>query len=93
MDSECLVLTFYAIGKISLPPKAKTVALGHAMQAQNSTTTTKTTNNWKLDITNCSLSHPQIAYELIEAWGAEDTLQVQNLSIDGLNNSKDTTVQ
>ena len=30
---------------------------------------------------------------LIEAWGAEDILQVQGLSIDGLNNSTDTTVQ
>ena len=39
------------------------------------------------------LSQPQIAYELIEAGGAEDILQVQGLSIDGLNNSKDTTIQ
>ena len=30
------------------------------------------------------LSHPQIAYELIEVGGAEDILQVQGLSIDGL---------
>ena len=39
------------------------------------------------------LSQPQIAYELIEAGEAEDILQVQGLSIDGLNNSKDTTIQ
>ena len=39
------------------------------------------------------LSQPQIAYELIKVGGAEDILQVQGLSIDGLNNSKDTTIQ
>ena len=39
------------------------------------------------------LSHPQIAYRLIEAGGAEDILQVQDLYIDGLNNSEDTTIQ
>ena len=38
-------------------------------------------------------SQPQIAYELIEAWGAEGILQGQGLSIDGPNNSKDTTIQ
>ena len=38
-------------------------------------------------------SQTQIAYALIEAGGAEDILQVQGLSIDGLNNSKDTTIQ
>ena len=38
-------------------------------------------------------SQPQIAYELIEAWGAEGILQGQALSIDGPNNSKDTTIQ
>ena len=38
-------------------------------------------------------SHPQIAYKLIEAGGAEDILQVQDLYIDGLNNSEDTTIQ
>ena len=47
---------------------------------------------WKLDKYTLP-SQPQIAYELIEAWGAEDILQVQGLSIDGLNNSKDTTIQ
>ena len=49
------------------------------------TTTTTTTNfieNWI--ITNTLFSHPQIAYELIEAGGDEDILQVQGLSIDGL---------
>ena len=39
------------------------------------------------------LSHPQIAYKLIEAGGAEDILPVQGLSTDGLNNSEDTTIQ
>ena len=39
------------------------------------------------------LSHPPIAYELIEAGGAKDMLQKQGLSIDGLNNNKDTTLQ
>ena len=39
------------------------------------------------------LSQPQIAYELIKVGEAEDILQVQGLSIDGLNNSKDTTRQ
>ena len=38
------------------------------------------------------LSQPQIAYKLIEAGGAEDILQVQDLYIDGLNNSEDTTI-
>ena len=48
-------------------------------------TTTTTTNfieNWM--ITSTLFSHPQIAYELIEAGGVEDILQVQVLSIDGL---------
>ena len=39
------------------------------------------------------LSHPQIAYKLIKAGGAENILQVQALSIGGLNNRKDTTIQ
>ena len=39
------------------------------------------------------LSQPQIAYELIEAGRAEEILQVQRLSFDGLNNSKDTTIR
>ena len=36
---------------------------------------------------------PHIAYKLIEAGRSEDILQVQGLSIDGLNNSEDTTKQ
>ena len=35
LDSKSLAITFRAIGKISLPPKAKKFALGHAMQEQN----------------------------------------------------------
>ena len=31
--------------------------------------------------------------QLIEAGGTEDLLQVQGLSTDGLNNSKDTVIQ
>ena len=34
-----------------------------------------------------------IGYKLIEAGGAKDMLQKQGLSIDGLNNNKDTTLQ
>ena len=45
------------------------------------------------NITNYITFHPQIAYKLIEAGGAEDILQVQGLSIDELNNSEDTTIQ
>ena len=44
-------------------------------------------------MTNYISSHTQIAYKLIEAGGAEDMLQVQGLSTDGLNNSEDTTIQ
>ena len=36
---------------------------------------------------------PQIAYKLIEAGRTEDILQVQGLSIDGLNNSEEITIQ
>ena len=39
------------------------------------------------------LSRPPIGYKLIEAGGAKDMLQKQGLSIDGLNNNKDTTLQ
>ena len=59
---------------------------------ETTTTTTTTTNfieNWKI-IT--LFSHPQIAYKLIEAGGAEDITK-QDLYIDGLNNSEDTTIQ
>ena len=36
---------------------------------------------------------PQIAYKLIEAGGSRDNLQIQGLSIDGLNNRENTTIQ
>ena len=36
---------------------------------------------------------PQIAYKLIEEGRSEDILQVQGLSVVGLNNSEDTTMQ
>ena len=59
-----------------------------------STTTTTTTNLFKIGKKLITLlSHPQIAYRLIEAGGAEDILQVQDLYILGLNNSEDTTIQ
>ena len=48
--------------------------------------------NWKITIITL-LSHPQIAYKLTEAAGADDILQKKNLYIDGLNNSEDTTIQ
>ena len=45
------------------------------------------------NISNYITFPPQIAYKLIEAGRSEDILQVQGLSIDGLNNSEDTTIQ
>ena len=36
---------------------------------------------------------PQIAYKLIEAGRSKDILQIQGLSIDGLNNRENTTIQ
>ena len=49
---------------------------------------------WKLEkITNYIISHPQIAYKLIETGEAEEILQVQDLYINGLNNSEDITTQ
>ena len=39
----------------------------------STTTTTNTIENWKIIIT--LLSHPQIAYKIIEAGGTEDVLQ------------------
>ena len=36
---------------------------------------------------------PQIAYKLIEAGRSRDILQIQGLSIDGLNNRENTTIQ
>ena len=53
-------------------------------------------NNKILLITNISnyISFPpQIAYKLIEAGRSKDSLQVQGLSIDGLNNREYTTIQ
>ena len=57
------------------------------------TTTTNFIENWKNNYLLTVFSHPQIAYKLIEAGGAGDILQIQGLSIDGLNNSKDTTTK
>ena len=51
-------------------------------------------NNKILLITNISnyISFPpQIAYKLIEAERSKDILQIQGLSIDGLNNRENTT--
>ena len=51
-------------------------------------------NNKILLITNISnyISFPpQIAYKLIEAGRSKDILQIQGLSIDGLNNRENTT--
>ena len=53
-------------------------------------------NNKILLITNISnyISFPpQIAYKLIEAGISKDSLQIQGLSIDGLNNREYTTIQ
>ena len=59
-------------------------------------TTTTTTTKFILLITNISnyISFPpQIAYKLIEAGRSKDSLQIQGLSIDGLNNREYTTIQ
>ena len=56
----------------------------------------KNNNNKILLITNISnyISFPpQIAYKLIEAGRSKDSLQIQGLSIDGLNNREYTTIQ
>ena len=45
------------------------------------------------NISNYITFRPQIAYKLIEAGRTEDILQVQGLSIDGLNNSEDITIE
>ena len=53
-------------------------------------------NNKILLITNISnyISFPpQIAYKLIEAGKSKNSLQIQGLSIDGLNNRENTTIQ
>ena len=60
------------------------------------TTTTNCIDNWiNIYLITLLSSQPQIAYELIEAGGggAEDILQVEGLSIDGLNNRIDSTIQ
>ena len=66
--------------------------LTHALHIFTTTTSNFIENGINIYLITL-LSQPQIAYELIEEGGAEDILQVQGLSIDGLNNSKDTTVQ
>ena len=50
---------------------------------------TTTNNNKILLIRNIRnyISSPQVAYKLIEAGRSKDILQIQGLSIDGLNNS------
>ena len=53
-------------------------------------------NNKILLITNIInyISFPlQIAYKLIEAGRSKNSLQIQGLSIDGLNNRENTTIQ
>lgn len=45
------------------------------------------------NITNYIPFPPQIAHKLIEVGRSEDILQVKGLSIGGLNNSDDTTIQ
>ena len=45
------------------------------------------------NISNYITFPPQIAYKLIEAGRTEDILQVQGLSMDGLNNSEDITIE
>ena len=57
---------------------------------------TKTKQNKVLLITNISnyiSFSPQIAYKLIEAGRSKDILQIKGLSIDGLNNRENTTIQ
>ena len=43
--------------------------------------------------TNYITFPPQIAHKLIEAGRSEDILQLQGLSIEGLNNNEDTAIQ
>ena len=45
------------------------------------------------NISNYISFPPQIAYKLIEAGRSKDILQIKNLSIDGLNNRENTTIQ
>ena len=56
----------------------------------------KQTTKFYLKIRNTSnyISFPpQIAYKLIEAGRSKDILQIQGLSVDGLNNRENTTIQ
>ena len=56
---------------------------------------TTTTNNNKIvlitNISNYISFPPQRAYKLIEVGRSTDILQIQGLSIDGLNNRENTT--
>ena len=45
------------------------------------------------NISNYISFPPQIAYKLIEAGRSKDILQIKSLSIDGLNNRENTTIQ
>ena len=45
------------------------------------------------NINNYISFSPQIAYKLIEAGRSRDILQIQGLSIDGLNNRENTTIE
>ena len=64
------------------------------MSTNSSITTTKQQQQILLKIGNITnyITFPSanILEKLIEAGGTEDILQVQGLSIDGLNNSEDT---
>ena len=58
---------------------------------------TRLNNNNKIllirNISNYISFSPQITYKLIEAGRSRDILQIQGLSIDGLNNRENTTIQ
>ena len=45
------------------------------------------------NISNYISFPPQIAYKLIEAGRSKNSLQIQGLSIDGLNNRENSTIQ
>ena len=70
--------------------------LAHEFAAVSWSITNKQQNNKILLITNI-ISYisfpPQIAYKLIEAGRSKNSLQIQGLSIDGLNNRENTTIQ
>ena len=66
--------------------------------AQNIHTPLTTTNNNKIllkirNTSNYISFPPQIAYKLIKAGRSKDILQIQGLSVDGLNNRENTTIQ